>query len=348
MLDAMIADYETAGETKSSHRPTLFEICGHPQYEDVASNVLAFFFDTSKPHGLRDSCVRSLLEAAGVETADIEQEWTAEREVMTDAGKFIDIHIFNDERLIVVEAKVWAPLHNDLRNYADYSKRAHPGKAITCILLCLSPPSDSVDLAGFQVVTYDQFFNQVKGKLGFMLASCDLRYLSILADLMENMTYLKEGTSMSTGFLEFLSKHEDSVNRLVKDIKQFRDDLRSRVKSVIDLVPGKINGLEAKRWAWRDLNALYDIAVTDLVLVNGAKIAIDSIISHKGWSFEIYQRAGQPVLNLAEFCKEQGLHGQLTTTSRFRLAETLSYSATPSEVALKISEIAHSIAKVRT
>ncbi|MFN0156956.1 MAG: PD-(D/E)XK nuclease family protein [Bacteroidota bacterium] len=343
----MISDYEATREAwiKASRRPTFFEVCGYPHYEDVVSNVLAFFFDTSKPHGVRDLCVQSLLEVAGVETTDIEQDWTAEREVMTESGKFIDIHVYNDERLIVVENKIWAPLYNDLRDYADHSRKSQPGKALTCVVLCLSPPSADTDLVDFQPITYDRFFNRLKTKLGSVIASGDLRYVSMLADLIENITYLKEGTSMDSAFMEFLSKHQDSVNRLVKDIKRFRDDLRSRVKTVNDLVPDKINSLDAKRWDWRNLNELYDVAVTDLVLPSGARIAINAILSHQGWAFEIYQRSSQPILDIDSFSRQRGLRGQLTPTSRFQVGETLPYSATPSDVALKISEIAEMITK---
>jgi hypothetical protein len=45
--------------------PTILEIAGYPHYENVASNILAFFLDPKKGHGLGRIVLESLLAAAG-------------------------------------------------------------------------------------------------------------------------------------------------------------------------------------------------------------------------------------------------------------------------------------------
>jgi hypothetical protein len=43
-------------------RPTFMEISQYPHYENVSSNILAFFLDPSNPHGLGSLCLDALLE----------------------------------------------------------------------------------------------------------------------------------------------------------------------------------------------------------------------------------------------------------------------------------------------
>ena len=49
-----------------------FEVAGFPHYENVASSILAFFFDTNEEHGLRDLWIRSLMECYQLKSNDDE------------------------------------------------------------------------------------------------------------------------------------------------------------------------------------------------------------------------------------------------------------------------------------
>ena len=44
---------------KEEKETNIFDITGYPHYENVASNILKFFFDTNEVHGYRDLWLRS-------------------------------------------------------------------------------------------------------------------------------------------------------------------------------------------------------------------------------------------------------------------------------------------------
>ncbi len=45
---------------------TFFDVSGFPHYENVISNILAFFFDVNEEHGLKDLWLKSLFECYNI------------------------------------------------------------------------------------------------------------------------------------------------------------------------------------------------------------------------------------------------------------------------------------------
>lgn len=71
------------------------EIAGYPPYENVCSNVLAFFFDPSNPHGLGTLCLDAVAQVGGItdQGETISSNVQIDREKRTNTGNFIDILI---------------------------------------------------------------------------------------------------------------------------------------------------------------------------------------------------------------------------------------------------------------
>lgn len=103
--------------------PTLMEISGYPHYENVCSNILAFFFDPSKPHGLGTL----FLDALAIIGCIKEPDWTTgadvqvDREEATSFGNRIDLLIRSHSHAIVIENKISAGA--DYNPLGDYAKR---------------------------------------------------------------------------------------------------------------------------------------------------------------------------------------------------------------------------------
>jgi hypothetical protein len=114
LYEDLIQAYSQLNNKKDTvHQETIFDICRFPHYENVISNVLAFFFDETKPHGLGSMLVNALLQTIQHTSADDTGGWLVEREVRTSSGKFIDLVLQNDNLVIIIENKVWAGLYND-------------------------------------------------------------------------------------------------------------------------------------------------------------------------------------------------------------------------------------------
>jgi len=89
---------------------TFMEIAGYPHYENVCSNILAFFLDPEEPHGLGTLMLDALANAGGRSDANegVGGSVSVEREVGTEAGNRIDILIESDDRIVLIENKIYA------------------------------------------------------------------------------------------------------------------------------------------------------------------------------------------------------------------------------------------------
>lgn len=344
MYTQLLREFSRIKESNIQERETYFDICGYPHYENVVSNVLAFFFDPFKPHELKDTCVQALLHATHPEIENIDEVWEVEREVRTDKGTFIDIFFKNDDYVVLIENKVYANLYNDLDGYFRFVEKQFPQQKVLPIVLCLHTPTTE-NLFGFQVITYDKFFQTLRSHLGNVIDRADFRYMQLLTDLIVNMEKLKEGTKMDDKFLEFVSDHDEELVDLVKKIKTYRDTLRSKVKEVNGLLPDEVNNLKLKKWEHRDLNQLFDIAVIDVVLSNDAKLAIDAVLDHKGWRIEIFQRGIQPNFDVVAHCQSKGIAGEVKN-GRFHSEQKFKFNSNPDSVAEHIKNILEKLTQI--
>ena len=108
---------------KPDKTPTLLEVARINEKENYISNVLGFFFDEDAPHPLGNIFFRALYELL-FEKEKLEEDteiMSVSREHSTDKNKKIDILIQTNHHVVVIEAKIWARLYNDL---ADYMKTA--------------------------------------------------------------------------------------------------------------------------------------------------------------------------------------------------------------------------------
>lgn len=112
LLDA----FQREVSSRAERRPTFMEISGYPHYENVCSNILAFFFDPKNPHRLGtlflDAIARvgSIKDRVGLTSGEIK----VEREVRTDAGNYIDMILQSDSHAVLIENKIYSGADNPL------------------------------------------------------------------------------------------------------------------------------------------------------------------------------------------------------------------------------------------
>ena len=100
--------------------PTWLEITGIHYKENYISNILAFFFDEHNPHPLGNIFFRALYElATGKKLKEDTEIMSVHREYSTANNKRIDILIETNLHVVVIEAKIWARLYNDLEDYKN-------------------------------------------------------------------------------------------------------------------------------------------------------------------------------------------------------------------------------------
>ena len=103
---------------------TFMEISGYPHYENVCSNILAFYFNPKEEHKLNDIMLTALLDVAKEKNVKADTNINASninvfREFTTENGNRIDIVMQSDEIVIGIENKIMAEVYNDLTDYAN-------------------------------------------------------------------------------------------------------------------------------------------------------------------------------------------------------------------------------------
>ena len=285
---------------KRSERPqTFMEISGYSHYENVCSNILAFFFDPGKPHGLGTLFLDSLARIGGIEDqgASLGGDVEIHREVHTGGRNFIDILIKTGSYAIVIENKIFAGAdYNPLDDYAKHiSTQDQPNKCK--FLLTLKPIAEytesEIGKHGFKNVTYRRLVDEIRGLLGKYISSADTRYLTFMLDFLNTLDNLQGGIIMNLEFSDFIVKNGnfEEAKRFIREIETFKSDLRASVKrleSHIDV--SRFDNV--RQWLYRDKNSpFHDVLVHDIKVSSFEyDIAIGTVISFNGWEVWIHPR----------------------------------------------------------
>ena len=277
---------------------TFMQIGGYPHYENVCSNILAFFFDPEKPHGLGTLFLEALAQIGGIQNQEaMTSDVSVGREVTTKAGNQIDFLIQSDSHAILIENKIWASINNPFDDYAAHLDSL-PQATKTKFLLTLEPSSKGADY-GFRNITHEQLVKGIRGLLGDYVARADTRYLTFMLDFLNTLDNLQGGIVMDPEFLDFLKSHGNDVEKLLVRIRTFKQELRIKVEELAKRIDvGSYSNVERSFWGkqfWgqKHTGSLFDILAHDISLTSGLVVAVDTVITISGWSSaEIFVRRG--------------------------------------------------------
>lgn len=267
------------------------EIAGYPHYENVCSNILAFFMDPEEPHGLGTLVLDALMSVGRSAEADgaIGGNIAVEREVSTDRGR-IDLLVTSDDHAVLIENKIHARVSNPFDDYANYLDHIANGRAKYKFLLTLSSTNEG-DEWGFTNLTHREFVRQIRTLLGHYISSADARHLTMFLDFLSTLENLQEGTRMDKGFIKFLAERGDDVRSLLNDLKSFRDELKKKVRELGALV--EVAGhRNVHQWLYSDRAGLLEVLVHDIRVSEDLPVFIDAVIDPHGWHISIFVRRG--------------------------------------------------------
>lgn len=145
---------------KEKNAKTFLEIARCPHYENVWSNILAFYLNPNAEHGFGDILLRTFLNIIR-EDINIGDEKAVKihREYRTAKNNRIDIVVETNNFVLGIENKVNASLYNDLNDYAHTIKTLANDKLIYKIVLSKYKSSCNY---GFENVLYSDLINQLK------------------------------------------------------------------------------------------------------------------------------------------------------------------------------------------
>ena len=135
-------------------------ITGDSHYENVCSNILAFYFDTKEEHGLSNIVLNLLIKVLishniNIELSDNKDKFEVNREYTTLKDNRIDIVIQNENLVIGIENKIYASIYNDLENYSNTLNKLK--KTSIKVLLSLHNNSNVVSNTDFINITQKKY-----------------------------------------------------------------------------------------------------------------------------------------------------------------------------------------------
>ncbi len=284
----------------TSKSKSIFDIAGYSHYENVSSNILAFYLDPNNEHGLGDLLLSSLMDLVnGNENLAGENESyqdniqsyqdniQIDREVSTDKGGRIDIVIETGNQIVGIENKIFHHLNNDLADYsATLDKRAKQNELrVVKIILSIKREQES---SGFVCVTYDAFWSQIRKQLGDYISPSSQKWLLYLVDFMSSIEELNGGKNMEIDENDqFFIENEELINKLIKGREQFSTKLNDRVKSLGEKLKKTGKPVEYRR---RIYNGSFGSCLVHDFNLSDHSIALDLYIFPKGWELTLFGR----------------------------------------------------------
>jgi hypothetical protein len=213
-----------------SQPKTFLGITKQPHYENVMSNIYAFYFDVNEEHGLKDLFILALTELINEKlerAVDVLSGFNIETEYPTNKGGRIDLLLWNDDEAIIIENKVYHILNNDLEDYLETVKQKHK----TGIVLSLYPVAQSLiqDKLFINILHYD-LLQRVMDKVGPYHLSASDKYLVYLKDFYQNTINLSK--PMNRENVNFYYQNQDKVNTAF----QLRNAVLQEIKREVEKV----------------------------------------------------------------------------------------------------------------
>lgn len=232
---------------------TFLSIAKQPHYENVISNLYAFYFDVNEVHNLKDLFIKSLIELINVSNFDEFSGFWIDTEYGTSSQKRIDILLQNDDTAIIIENKIYHHLNNDLSEYYNEIKVDHK----IGVVLSLHHISN-ISHKHFVNITHLQLLNKVMNNLGNYVFNANEKYMVFLKDFYQNIINLSH-PFMERESIAFYFKNQQEINQLTKFKFQLREHIISEVVKAGQIIED-INVLQPRANSFNDKRLVYYVS----------------------------------------------------------------------------------------
>lgn len=264
---------------KSQLEMSIFDISGYPHYENVASNVLAFYLNPHNEHGLQDLLLSSILNKVAIEDRNLKNVLVS-REESTFNQKRLDLLIETDNLLIGIENKIFHHLNNDLNDYSYALKKWAQPNNLEIVKIVLSikkeQPSD-----GFVNVTYEELFTEIRRRMSHYQITKNKWYFYLL-DFMNSIEGLAGSKMKIDENDQFFLDNFEKIEALLGERNKFLAKLNNKV---VELQQKIEKPPQCKRqWIYSKSCLVHDFEFFSY------KIAFDLFIAPSGWQLQLFGR----------------------------------------------------------
>ncbi len=222
---------------------TFLGIAKQPHYENVLSNIYAFFFNVNEEHSLGDLFIKSFIEL--IAASELGKKKTGlqdfsnfkiHTEYSTIANGRIDLLLENSQQAIIIENKVKHHIEgNDLVDYwKTIVKENACENGYIGVILSLKAVMYSHKLGSekFINITHQQLMQQVMRNSGPYLIESKDKYIVFLKDFAQNIYNLSTPTMKKEDF-EFYIKNQKAINSVIKISEIAREHITQQINEVI-------------------------------------------------------------------------------------------------------------------
>lgn len=223
---------------------TLFDIAGFPHYENVISNVYAYFLDPAKDHGLGSLFLDALQDL--IQTSYTFSSLKIMRECTSNNGGRIDL-VIQEERnptdqteaidgpVILIENKMY---HDQLNDFEDYYNTFQAKNKKGVLLTIEKTPSKHT---AFVNITHEQLIDAAFKNIGQLVLNVPYRTIFILNEFSKNLKNFTMKHEVS-GYYEFYQKNRIAVQQ----VEKLMGELETHMWDQIDEVPKLLTDLNLK------------------------------------------------------------------------------------------------------
>ena len=233
----LLTDFKSITSSEP-YEPTFMDLSRYPHYENVCSNILAFYFDRNEAHKMDDMLLLALCKTYD----DSFEEYhfdnvEVKREVLTSGGKYIDILIEDDKYIVAIENKIFHEVDNDLQDYSRYIDKISKGREKIKILLSLYKADEQeLKKQGFKNILYAELIGKIEETIGRYVLDANTKYLNYMIDFIKTLKRQERGSAMNREFIRFLSENENEINRLLVDTSEVRKEFRRKLQELSKLI----------------------------------------------------------------------------------------------------------------
>ena len=197
---------------------TFMDVSGYPHYENVSSNIWAFYFNPTEEHSFKTLVINSLIKVLikkgiNIELAADTDKLNVHREYITEKGNRIDLVLQNYDFVIGIENKLDASVYNDLIDYANTLNKL--SKNSVKILLSLHNNLNETTNTEFINITYHELFNQLNIDLE-NYQDKDNKWYIFIKEFIKNLENYEGGLEMEEEILNWLKSNKTKIEELDK------------------------------------------------------------------------------------------------------------------------------------
>ncbi len=269
------------------------EIAGYPHFENVCSNILAFYLQPSNNHGF-GTLFLDVLAALVDEEIEIDgQGIDVRREELTGNGKRIDLVIESDNYVFGIENKIFAGLYSPFSDYSNHLESMSNGRPVYKILLSLRSVQSSPQLYGFYPISYEILFQKVLTNVGLCFLTSHEPHTTFLRDFIKTIQNLQQTTAMDLQRLEYFRSNQQSISALLEEVDGFRKDMRMKIQQLKEVVELEGIAYPVQSGLWRSSKDLIDV-IWYTVKINESLLWIqfDIYLTPAGWKIHFWNRKG--------------------------------------------------------